>query len=127
MTFKTKYFSLTILFLTISLTINAQQGEVKVTQNSNIDKLLEFKKDIKTAKVYRIQVFDSTDPDKAEREKDNFLNTYDEWPVEIVWSTPNYKVWVGNFATQLETDRALQKIKKNYMYAFPFQPKLDKE
>ena len=127
MTFKTKYLSLTILFLTISFTINAQQGQVKVTQNSHIDKLLEFKKDIKTAKVYRIQVFDSTDPDKAELEKDNFLNTYDEWPVEIVWSTPNYKVWVGNFATQLETDRALQKIKKNYMYAFPFQPKLDKE
>jgi hypothetical protein len=127
MTFKTKHLSLTILLLTIPLTIKAQQGEVNVSQNSAIDKLLEYKKDIKTNKVYRIQVFDSTDPDKAQREKDNFLIAYDEWPVEIVWSTPNYKVWVGNFATQLETDRALQKIKKEYMYAFPFQPKLDKK
>jgi hypothetical protein len=126
MTIKTKLSSIVILLLTISLTINAQQGKVKISQDSDIDKLLEYKKDIKTSKVYCIQVFDSTDPDKAQREKENFLNTYDEWPVEIVWSTPNYKVWVGNFTTQLETDRALQKIKKNYMYAFPFQPKLDK-
>jgi fatty acid-binding protein DegV len=127
MIFKTKYLTLAISLLTISLTMKAQQGEVNVSQNSDIDKLLEYKKDIKTNKIYKIQVFDSTDPDKAQREKDNFLNAYDEWPVEIVWSTPNYKVWVGNFATKLETDRALQKIKKDYIYAFPFQPKLDKK
>ena len=126
MTFKTKYLSIAILLVTIPLTINAQQGEVNVSQDSDIDKLLEYKKDIKTTKVYRIQVFDSPDPDKAQREKANFLNLYEEWPVDIVWSTPNYKVWVGNFATQLEADRALQKIKKNYMYAFPFQPKLER-
>lgn len=127
MTFKTKYLNTVILFITLSLTINAQQGEVSVTQDSDIDKLLEYKKDIKTTKVYRIQVFDSPDPDKAQREKANFLNSYGQWPVEIVWNTPNYKVWVGNFATQLEVDRALQKIKKKYIYAFPFQPKLDKK
>ena len=127
MTFKTIYSSIGMLFLTISLTTHAQQGQVKVSQDSDIDKLLEYKRDVKTSKVYKIQIFDSTDPDKTQIEKDNFLNTFDEWPVEIVWSTPNYKVWVGNFTTQLETDRALQKIKKSYMYAFPFQPKLDKD
>ncbi len=123
MTFKTKYIGISILLLAISLTINAQQGEVNVNQDSAIDKLLEYKKDIKTTKVYRIQVFDSPDPDKANREKANFLNSYGQWPVQIVWNTPNYKVWVGNFATQLEVDRALAKIKRKYMYAFPLQPK----
>lgn len=127
MTLKTKYLSTTLLLVVFSFFVNAQVGEVRVSQDSDIDKLLEYKKDIKTSKVYRIQVFDSTDPDKAQREKANFLNSYGEWAVEIVWSTPNYKVWVGNFATQLEADRALRKIKKKYMYAFPFQPKLDKK
>ena len=127
MTLKIKYLSLSILLVAFSFSVNAQEGEVTVIQDSAIDKLLEFKKDIKTSLVYRIQVYQSVDPDKAQREKANFLNSYDEWPVEIVWNTPNYKVWVGNFATQLETDRALQKIKKKYMYAFPFQPKLDKK
>jgi len=106
-----------------SLTLAAQEGEVKIEQDSDIDKLLEYKKDIKTTKLYRIQVFQSIDPDKAQREKSNFLNAHGEWPVEIVWNTPNYKVWVGNFATRLEADRALVKIKKNYMNAIIFQPK----
>jgi hypothetical protein len=121
-----KYISTVILTLFLSFVLNAQQGEVNVEQDSDIDKLLEYKKDIKTTKVYRIQVYQSVDPDKADREKSNFLNTYNEWPVEIVWNTPNYKVWVGNFATRLEADRALSKIKKDYMNAIIFQPKLDK-
>ena len=123
---KIKYISTAFLTLLLSFTLSAQQGEVNVDQDSDIDKLLEYKKDIKTSKVYRIQVYQSVDPDKADREKSNFLNAYSEWPVEIVWNTPNYKVWVGNFATRLEADRALAKIKSKYMNAIIFQPKLDK-
>ena len=126
MTLNIKYFSTVLLFV-FSLTISAQQGEVNVEQDSDIDKLLEYKKDIKTTKVYRIQVYQSVDPDRAQREKSNFLNAYNEWPVEIVWNTPNYKVWVGNFATRLEADRALAKVKKKYMNAIIFQPKSDKK
>ena len=126
MTLRTKYQGILIAFLTLSFVLNAQHGEVKVTQDSDIDKLLEYKKDIKTSKVYKIQVYQSVDPDKAQREKSNFLNAYSEWPVEIIWNTPNYKVWVGNFATRLEADRAWAKIKKKYMNAIIFQPKSDK-
>ena len=126
MALKIKYLSITILLVTLSFSTNAQEGIVRISQDSDIDKLLEYKKDIKTSVVYKIQVYDSTDPDKAQREKANFLNSYGEWPVEIVWNTPNYKVWVGNFATRLEADRAWAKIKKKYMYAIIFQPKSDK-
>lgn len=127
MAIKTKYFSVVILLAMFSFTMSAQQGEVNVDLDSDIDKLLEYKKDIKTTKVYRIQVYQSVDPDKAQREKSNFSNAYGEWPAEVVWNTPNYKVWVGNFATRLEADRALVKIKKKYMNAIIFQPKLDKK
>lgn len=127
MALKIRQFGITFLTLMFSLTLAAQEGEVKIEQDSDIDKLLEYKKDIKTTKLYRIQVFQSIDPDKAQREKSNFLNAYGEWPVEIVWNTPNYKVWVGNFATRLEADRALVKIKKNYMNAIIFQPKSEKK
>ena len=113
------------LALIVTLAINAQEGIVTVTQDNDIDRLLEYKKDIKTAKTYTIQVYNSTDPDKAKREKSNFLNSYNEWNVEIVWNTPNYKVWVGNFATRLEADRAWSKIRKKYMNANVIQPRLD--
>lgn len=127
MALKIRQFGITFLTLMFSLTLASQEGEIKIDQDSDIDKLLEYKKDIKTTKLYRIQVFQSIDPDKAQREKSNFLNAYGEWPVEIVWNTPNYKVWVGNFATRLEADRALAKIKKKYMNAIIFQPKTDKK
>lgn len=123
MKLKNKTFALIFLGFSLTFSLYAQQGVVNVSQDSDIDKLLEFKKDIKTSKVFRIQVYQSVDPDKAEREKENFLNAYDEWPVEIVWNTPNYKVWVGNFAKRLEADRAWAKIKKDYMNAIIFQPK----
>ncbi|NRD24296.1 SPOR domain-containing protein [Winogradskyella litoriviva] len=113
------------LALIVTLSINAQEGIITVTQDNDIDRLLEYKKDIKTAKTYTIQVYNSTDPDKAKREKSNFLNSYNEWNVEIVWNTPNYKVWVGNFATRLEADRAWSKIRKKYMNANVIQPRLD--
>lgn len=126
MVFKTKHLSLLILLLTFSFSTHAQQGEVNVEQDSDIDRLLEYKKDIKTSKVYRIQVYQSVDPDKAQREKSNFLNSYGQWPVEVIWNTPNYKVWVGNFSTRLEAERAAAKIKKKYMNAIILQPKSDK-
>jgi hypothetical protein len=114
-----------ICFIGHPLWMIAQEGQVTVTQHPDIDKLLEYKKDISTLKVYKIQVYQSVDPDKAQKEKANFLDLYDNFPVEIEWNTPNYKVWVGNFASRLEADRALQKIKKNYMNAIIFQPKTD--
>lgn len=123
----TKYFGLVLLMVMLSFTVSAQQGEVNVDQDSDIDKLLEYKKDIKTTKIYTIQIYSSLDPDKAEREKDNFSNAYSEWPADIVWNTPNYKVWVGNFATRLEADRALVKIKKKYIDAIILQPKQEKK
>ena len=111
-----------MLFI-FSFSLTAQEGEVNISQDDDIDKLLEYKKDIKTSKVYKIQVYNTTDPDKAKREKANFLNSYGQWPVEIVWNTPNYKIWVGNFATRLEAERAAAKIKKKYMNAIILQPK----
>ena len=125
MKLKNKSFAAVITGLSLCFSLNAQEGKVTVSQDSDIDKLLEFKKDVKTSKVYRIQVYQNVDIDKAQREKSNFLNQYNEWPVEIVWNTPNYKVWVGNFSKRLEADRAWAKIKEKYMYAIIFQPKTD--
>ncbi|REE16825.1 SPOR domain-containing protein [Winogradskyella pacifica] len=125
MKLKNKTFALIILGLSLTFALPAQEGVVNVSQDSDIDKLLEYKKDIKTTKVFRIQVYQNVDIDMAQREKQNFLNLFDEWPAEIVWNTPNYKVWVGNFVNRLEADRAWAKIKKEYMNAIIFQPKTD--
>ena len=124
MRLKTFYFSVFFLVLGTFL-VSAQKGNVSIDQHPDIGKLLEFKKDIATVKIYKIQIYQSVDPDKAQEAKADFLDIYTEWPVDIEWNTPNYKVWVGNFASRLEADRALKKIKENYMNAIVFQPKLE--
>ena len=43
------------------------------------------------------------------------------------FETPNYKVWVGNFETRLEADRALRRIKRKFANAFIFKPKKEKD
>jgi hypothetical protein len=125
MIIKPKFIKILLLLILGTLGVQAQEGVVTISQDSDIDKLLEFKKDTKTLKIYKIQVFQSVDPDLAKDEKVKFLESYTDWPVEIHWNTPNYKVWVGNFTDRLEADRALKKIKTTYMNAIIFQPKED--
>lgn len=102
----------------------AQEGVVIIDQDKDITKLLEYKKDVKTADLYKIQLdFGSRSEAMALRQK--FQNTFSEWPSELVYETPNYKVWVGNFSTRLEADIALLKIKSKFSKAMVFEPKKD--
>ncbi|MGR7812484.1 SPOR domain-containing protein [Lacinutrix undariae] len=101
----------------------AQKAKVTVEQDSDIETLLEYKKDIKTVELYKIQVY-SGDRSSAQQKKANFVNTFNEWDAELVYETPKYKVWVGKFRSRLEADKALIKIKKDFNAdAFIFQPK----
>ena len=123
MILKLKPIIIFLFLLVLPTTLTAQQGVVNINQDDAIVKLLDYKKDVKTLKVFKIQVYQNVDPDAAKRAKGRFLNAYSDWPVDIEWQTPNYKVWVGNFTTRLEADRALVKIKRKYMNAIIFQPK----
>ena len=118
-----RLFFLTLICLCGS--ISAQEGTVNIDQSKAIDKLLEFKKDIKTVGTFRIQVYSGSSSSAASNVKAEFKQSYGQWPVEMVFNTPNYKIWVGNFRDRLEADRALLRLKKRYMNAFIFKPKKD--
>jgi outer membrane lipoprotein-sorting protein len=118
-----RLFFLTLICLCGS--ISAQEGTVNIDQSKAIDKLLEFKKDIKTVETFRIQVYSGSSSSAASNVKAEFKQSYGQWPVEMVFNTPNYKIWVGNFRDRLEADRALLRIKKSYMNPIIFKPKKD--
>ena len=40
----------------------------------------------------------------------------------IVYTNPNYKVWVGNFETRIEVEKAMLEIKKKYPTALIIKP-----
>jgi hypothetical protein len=110
------------LFTTIGF---AQNGTVVINQDASINTLLKLKKEINTnetgTKRFKIQIY-SGNRAKAEQVKSNYNSKYSEWNSKLVYETPNYKIWVGNFRTQLEADRALVKIRKTFSGAFIFKP-----
>lgn len=115
-----------IIFLGCLSAVSAQNGTVTIDQDKQIITLLEFKKDITTTDIYKIQIF-SGNRASAEQAKSEFMNSFNDWPTSIEYNTPNYKIWVGNFTNKLEAERALHKIKPNYQTAFIFKPKLSSQ
>ncbi|MDX1752876.1 MAG: SPOR domain-containing protein [Salinimicrobium sediminis] len=103
----------------------AQQGQVSIIQDEAIPELLEKKtemvKDGVIGDRYRIQLF-SGDNNQASKVIKDYRSQYPDWASTIVFETPNYKVWVGNFRNSLEADRALLEIKKTFPSAFRFKP-----
>lgn len=103
----------------------AQEGHVTVQQDEMIPLLLQQKtemgKDGVLGDRYRIQLF-SGDNNEASKIIKEYRSLFPEWSSTIVYETPNYKVWIGNFRTSLEADRALLEIKKNFPAAFTFKP-----
>ena len=102
----------------------AQQGKVVVNQDKNITELLNVKKEMNKNDTnrYKIQIYSGNRKD-AESANANFMSSFSQWTSVVRFETPNYKIWAGNFATRLEADRALKKIKQNFPSAFIFRPK----
>ena len=103
----------------------AQTGKVTIQQDSNLPGLLEMKsemtKDGKLGERYKIQLYYG-DNNAASDVIRKFRSQFAGWPSQIIYETPNYKVWVGNFRNKLEADRALMKIKGDFPSAFIPKP-----
>jgi len=122
MKYQFKQLILALSILVSSTYLFAQTGTVNVEQDQVISTLLNYKQDVKTADLYKIQL-DFGSRAELEEVKSKFESEFSEWPVEMVYETPNYKVWVGNFSTRLEADIALLKIKEKFSKAMVFEPK----
>lgn len=114
-----------IFFLGLGATGMAQEGHVNIQQDEKIPQLLQKKtemvKDGIIGDRYRIQLF-SGDNNQASKVIKEYRSLYPQWTSTIVYETPNYKVWVGNFRNSLEADKALLEIKKSFPAAFRFKP-----
>ena len=96
-------------------------GTVSINANSNIEKLLKTKFNLKNNSNYKIQLYYGS-LNKAHDVLNKFNGKHKEWKGKIEYETPNYKVWVGNFQSRIEADKALMEISKNFPHAFIFKP-----
>lgn len=116
-----------LCFFTAIATIksHAQDNKVTVTQDPKFEQLLNEKRKINSAITindrYKIQIFNG-DSENSKKTLTEFKKTNKAMDGTIVFSTPLYKVWIGNFKTRIEAEKNLQAIKKKYPNAFLIQP-----
>ena len=117
------YFKLSVLFLFFGFQLHAQQATVEVNQDPQIDELLALKKDLNRRETnFKIQIYNGN-RSGAQDARAEFRKYFYGWSTSMEYETPNYKIWVGNFRTRLEADRALIQVKRKFGNAFIFKPK----
>ena len=123
---KKSKFIVLFIFIISPYALFAQQGTVIINQDEEIEALLDLKKDVEASSDrYKIQIFNGGSRSIAEKTKGEFSKNHPDIESSLEYEEPNFKIWVGNFRSRLEADRALLRIKKTFANAFIFKPKKD--
>jgi len=116
-----------IFFMIISFsstTLFAQNGNIEINQSNKLDSIIKLKRELNSKiQNLRIQIY-SGDRDNAEQMIKEFIEIFNDTTADVIYETPNYKVWVGNYYTQLEADKRLIEIRKKFRSAFIFRPEI---
>ena len=111
-----------LLFFNFS-TIIAQ--EVTLNQDPKFEQLLAEKRKVNSSITinnrYKIQIFNGTS-EESKKTLIQFKKDNKNYDATIVFSTPLYKVWIGNFKTRIEAERNLNALKKNYPNSIIIKP-----
>ncbi len=98
---------------------------VTINQDPRIKRLLDIQNELELKGAfnnnYKVQLYNGN-MSQAQKILKKAEAAFPQWKTEIKWETPDFKVWIGNYRSKLETDRALKEIKKEFVGAFSFKP-----
>lgn len=129
---KTRMFFLFALIFLIHWQMKAQseEGTVRIESSAHVDEMVAQKKDynksIETYQGYKIQIYYGSEKECYEV-KDEFSSLFPEIVTSIIFSTPQWKLQIGNYRTRLEADYAMVNIKKEYPAAIVLATEIDIE
>ncbi|MFM2009781.1 MAG: hypothetical protein RLZZ479_171 [Bacteroidota bacterium] len=105
--------------------IQAQTSKNNTNTEDKVAHLIAEKRKINPSLVskerYKIQIF-SGESEKAKKTVIQFKQEFKDIDATIVFNTPNYKVWVGNFKSRMEAERNFAEIKKKYKNTLLIKP-----
>ncbi|TBX70956.1 SPOR domain-containing protein [Flavobacterium silvisoli] len=120
-----RLFTTLFLLLFLSQKLVAQDGKINISQDPKFEQLLNEKRKINSSITindrYKIQIFNG-DSENSKKTLMDFKKANKDMDATIVFSTPMYKVWVGNFKTRIEAEKNLSDLKKKYPNAFLIKP-----
>jgi hypothetical protein len=109
----------------LTSSINAQDKNISVRQDPKFEQLLNEKRKINSSLTindsYKIQIYNGGS-ESAKKTLNEFRQEFKDIDATIVFNTPNYKVWVGNFKTRIEAEKNLVNIKYKYKNVLLIKP-----
>jgi hypothetical protein len=118
-------FQLALLFCLFSLNLFSQEANITVSQNPKFENLLNEKRKINASitvnDIYKIQIYNG-DIESSKKNLIDFKKEFLTLDGTIVFYTPSYKVWVGNFKTRIEAERNLLLLRTKYPNSIIVQP-----
>lgn len=117
--------SAVLIFSCITAKLSAQNSNLTLNQDQKFEQLLSEKRksnqNLSYNDRYKIQIFNGVS-EIAKKTLSEFKQEFKDLDGTIIFNTPNYKVWVGNFRTRMEAERNLVEIKKRYKNVFLIKP-----
>ena len=114
-----------LLFSCITAKLSAQNSNLTLNQDQKFEQLLSEKRksnqNLSYNDRYKIQIFNGVS-ETAKKTLSEFKQEFKDLDGTIIFNTPNYKVWVGNFRTRMEAERNLVDIQKKYKNVFLIKP-----
>lgn len=117
----------TVVYFTLifSLNTSAQTDKLSLNQDQKFEQLLNEKRKINnslaSSEGYKIQIY-SGDNKNSRRELAKFKSDFEYLDATIIFNTPDYKVWVGNFKSKIDAERHLVEIQKKFSGSIIIKP-----
>ena len=106
-----------IICIFLGQKMKGQDVNSNVIQDPKIEQLIKEKRKINLGlssnETYKIQIFYGNSDD-SKKKLQEFKTEFKDLDVTIVYTNPNYKVWIGNFETRIEVEKVMIDIKKKY-------------
>lgn len=106
-----------LLLYQLNASSQTKEGTVRIESSAHIDEMVAQKKDynktVETFQGYKIQIYYGSEKECYEI-KDEFSSLFPDISTSIIFSTPQWKLQVGNYRTRLEADHEMVTIKKEY-------------
>jgi hypothetical protein len=113
------------LLLVVIATQKIYSQTVTLNQDPRFEQLLNEKRKINASITindrYKIQIYNG-DAETCKKTLAEFKKANKVYDATVVFFTPIYKVWVGNFKTRIEAEKNLEVLKKNYPNSFLIKP-----
>ncbi len=108
-----------------TINLYSQSSNVTVSQDPKFEQLLNEKRKINSSITvndrYKIQIYNG-DSESSKKTLADFRRDFKNYDATIVFNTPAYKVWAGNFKSRIEAERNLIDLKKHYPNALLIKP-----